>query len=71
VQGIAMHPMSQPLQEFPEMKPHYEKAHQLLLGKPAPRRPQDDTVQMFCRIGYSAAVSGTPRRALENFVRST
>jgi hypothetical protein len=69
-QGIAMHPMSQALQEFPEMRPHYERAHQLMLNKPAPSSAQDDTVQMFCRIGYSATVSPTPRRALDNFVRS-
>ena len=71
-QGIGMHPMSQALQEFAEMKPHYERAHQLLIGRAAPRSPQDETVQMFCRIGYSAEpAAATPRRALEKFIVNT
>lgn len=66
---LGMHPMSQALQEFPEMKPHYEQVHQLLLGQAAPRSPQDATVQMLCRIGYSAEpATATPRRALEKFI---
>lgn len=70
--GIGMHPMSQALQEFPEMKPYYEQVHQLLLGQGAPRSPQDATVQMFCRIGYAPEpVSPTPRRALEKFMVTT
>lgn len=69
-QDIGMHPMSQALQEFVEMQAHYEQVHQLLLGQSAPRSAQDLTVQMFCRIGYTAAPApATPRRALENFVR--
>ncbi|MFM7332088.1 MAG: twin-arginine translocation pathway signal protein, partial [Brachymonas sp.] len=69
--GIGMHPMSQALQEFAEMKPHYEQVHQLLLGQGAPRSPQDQTVQMFCRIGYAPeAAAATPRRALEKFIVS-
>ena len=66
--GLGLHPMSQALQEFAEMKPHYEKAHQLLLGKPAPQTPSDETLQMFCRLGYTAGVvPATPRRQLEKF----
>ncbi len=67
--GIGMHPMSQALQEFPEMKPHYEGVHQLVLGQAAPRSATDPTVQMFCRIGYSVEpAAATPRRALEKFI---
>lgn len=56
--GVGMHPMSQALQEFPEMAPHYAKAHELLAGN-------GETVQMFCRLGYTAAdVPATPRRPL-------
>ena len=73
--GVGVHPMSQPLQEFVEMKPFYAKAHQLLLGKPAPNAQAgqtaltDDTVQMFCRLGYTAAPApATPRRAVSKFV---
>lgn len=67
--GVGVHPMSQALQEFPEMRPHYEQAHQLLLGRAAPRNASDTTVQMFCRLGYPAAqVPATPRRPLQAFV---
>lgn len=70
--GLGVHPMSQALQEFTEMKPFYEQAHQLLLGKPAPRTAADETLQMFCRLGYTPeAVPATPRRAMEKFMVST
>lgn len=70
--GVGMHPMSQALQEFPEMKPHYEQVHQLLLGHNAPRTASEPTVQMFCRIGYAnKASAATPRKALATFIRST
>jgi hypothetical protein len=71
-QGIGMHPMSQALQEFPEMKPHYEQAHQLVLSQNAPRSAADLTVQMLCRIGYAPTpASATPRRAVEKFIVNT
>lgn len=63
--GLGVHPMSQALQEFPEMAPHYERAHRLVLGSPAPRSLADPTLQMFCRIGYpTVPATATPRRAL-------
>lgn len=69
--GIGIHPMSQALQEFPEMAPHFDKAHRLMLGKSAPEAQADETLQMFCRIGYTAAaISPTPRRSLETFLVS-
>jgi hypothetical protein len=69
--GLGVHPMSQPLQEFAEMEPFIQQAHQLLLGKPAPRAPGDETVQMFCRLGYTPApVPATPRRPLEVFIKT-
>jgi hypothetical protein len=67
--GLGVHPMSQALQEFAEMKPFYGHAHQLMLGKPAPQTPNDETLQMFCRLGYTAgAVPATPRRPMDKFV---
>jgi hypothetical protein len=70
--GIGMHPLSQALQEFPEMKANYEQAHQLVLGQSAPRSPQDATVQMLCRIGYTPTPApATPRRALDKFIVTT
>lgn len=69
--GLGMHPMSQAVQEFAEMAPHYERVHQLVLGRPAPRTQHDATVQMFCRIGYAQGeVPATPRRPLAQFVRA-
>ncbi len=66
--GVGMHPMSQALQEFAEMAPHYERAHQLMLGRAAPKTADDETVQMFCRLGYTAAPApATPRRPLAAF----
>ena len=64
--GLQVHPMSQAPQEFAEMKPHYDQLHQLLLGKPA----SEETVQMFCRVGYCAQQQHTPRRPVEGFVRA-
>ena len=69
--GVGMHPMSQAVQEFAEMAPHFEHVHQLVLGRPAPRTPQEPTVQMFCRIGYpQGEVPATPRRPLARFVQA-
>ena len=62
---LQVHPMSQAPQEFAEMKPWYDRLHQLLLGKPA----QQETVQMFCRIGYCAEQQPTPRRVLQSFLQ--
>ena len=64
--GLQMHPMSQAPQEFPEMKPWYDRLHQLLLDKPA----DQETVQMFCRIGYCDEQQHTPRRPLDGFLRA-
>ena len=63
--GLQIHPMSQAPQEFAEMKPFYDELHQRLVGKPA----AEETVQMFCRIGYCAPQQHTPRRALVGFVK--
>ena len=69
--GLGVHPMSQALQEFAEMAPHYARAHQLMLNRPAPGSPDDETVQMFCRLGYTAQPApATPRRPLASFVRT-
>ena len=64
--GMVMHPLSQALQEFPEMNEQYAKAHRLL-------RPESEgesaTVQMLCRVGYLPAGEElpvpSPRRGLE------
>ena len=67
--GVGMHPMSQALQEYPEMAPHYATVHRLLQDAAAPRDAGDSTVQMMCRVGYpTAPIPATPRRALRDFI---
>ncbi len=58
--GISFHPLSQALQEFPEMADHYRQAHKLLA------RNAGDTVQMLARIGYAPDVGPAPRHTLES-----
>lgn len=52
--GLAMHPMSQSLQEYPEMAAPFARIHQLLA-------PGGERVQMLARIGHAAAVPPSPR----------
>jgi len=54
-QGLAMQPLSQALQEYPEMDGHYSDMHKLL-GVGFPNR-----VQMLARLGYAAQVGPSPR----------
>ena len=56
--GLSLHPVSQALQEFPEMAPHHAKAHELL-AEPG------HTVQMLGRLGYGPKTPRTPRWRLE------
>ncbi len=56
--GVAMQPLSQALQEYPEMAVHYSKVHKMLA--------QDGgTVQMMARLGYCDAVPESPRWPIE------
>ncbi len=57
--GLAFHPLSQALQEFPEMAPAYDRAHELLAHQPGA------TVQMLARLGYAKAPPPAPRERLE------
>jgi nitroreductase len=59
-QGLAMQPISQALQEYPEVEAPYRNIHNLLQA-PAPRF----TVQMWARLGVGAVVAPAPRRGLE------
>ncbi|MEL6316639.1 MAG: twin-arginine translocation pathway signal protein, partial [Pseudomonadota bacterium] len=56
--GLALHPVSQALQEFPEMRAAREEAH-ALLAEPG------ETVQMLGRLGYGPSTPQTPRWPLE------
>lgn len=57
--GVAFHPLSQALQEFPEMAPAYDRAHEILAHQPGA------TVQMLARLGYAKAPPPAPREKLE------
>ena len=63
--GIDMHPLSQALQEFAEVRKEYVGLHALLGFDPA-----NTTVQMLCRVGFGKTAAGaTPRRLLTQLVR--
>jgi Nitroreductase family len=62
--GLSLHPVSQALQEFPEMNSQRELAHRLLqVAQPA-------RLQMLCRLGYGPNVEPSPRRPLQALLRS-
>ncbi|APE44283.1 twin-arginine translocation pathway signal protein [Sulfitobacter alexandrii] len=56
--GLSLHPVSQTLQEYPEMAVHRARAHALLASG-------GHTVQMLGRLGYGPATPRTPRWPLE------
>lgn len=56
--GLGLQPLSQALQEFPEMADCYAEVHQWLA-------PAGGTVQMLARLGYANAVGPSPRWPLE------
>lgn len=61
-QGLAIHPWSQTLQEYPEMAPLYREVHELI-GK-------GGRLQMLVRVGYAGPVVPAPRRSLDALVMS-
>jgi hypothetical protein len=61
--GLAVHPWSQSLQEFAEMRPLYDEVHSLIGG--------GERVHMLVRIGYAAADTTAPRRGLGALFRET
>lgn len=62
--GLGVQPMSQALQEFPEMAQLYKQAHEMLA-------PEGGTVQMLGRLGYGPDVGQSPRWPLEEKLRQT
>lgn len=59
--GLSLHPVSQALQEYPEMAGPYAKVHDLLAS-------ERETVQMLGRLGYGPKVPVSPRWPLETKV---
>lgn len=62
--GLSMQPLSQALQEYPEMADHY-RAMRDALGIGA-----GETLQMFVRLGYGPAVGPAPRWPYESRIRA-
>ncbi len=63
--GLSMQPMSQALQEYEAMKPHYKQVHQMLT------QASTEHVQMLARIGYAAKVPPSPRWELSTRIRNS
>jgi hypothetical protein len=57
--GLSMAPVSQALQEFPEMAQNYQLARELLGAR------GEEYVQMLVRLGYGPQVAAAPRWPLE------
>lgn len=66
--GMAMHPVSQCLQEFAEMGEPLKEVHELLV-KVSDGQPQR-RVQMLCRIGFGPKTEPQPRRMLQALIRT-
>jgi hypothetical protein len=64
--GVALHPLSQALQEFAEVRPQYLALHRTLGIDPA-----QGAVQMLARAGYALApAEPSPRRGLDALIRT-
>lgn len=61
--GLSLQPISQALQEYPEMAAEYELAHEMLAAP-------GETVQMLGRVGYGPTVATSPRWPLESKIRN-
>jgi hypothetical protein len=59
--GVAFQPLSQALQEYPEMAGLFGQVHAKLA-------PDGGRVQMLARIGYGPAVDQSPRWPLETII---
>lgn len=63
--GVAFHPMSQALQEYPEMA-----GTQASLYRALKLDPRAQVVQMLARIGYASGAQPSPRRELDTMIRT-
>ena len=64
--GIDMHPLSQALQEFAEVRPQFAALHALLGLDPA-----QETLQMLARVGVGASAGeASPRRPIAGMIRA-
>jgi hypothetical protein len=64
--GVDMHPLSQALQEFAEMRGPREAIHTTL-----DLAASGQTLQMLARVGFATEPGGpSPRRGLDSLVRT-
>lgn len=64
--GVEMHPLSQALQEFPEVKGPYDAVHRFLALD-----PKRNTLQMLSRTGFALeAAQPSPRRGLQPILQA-
>ena len=57
--GVGLHPLSQSLQEYEEVQPHFWEVHAMLTKRPGQR------IQMLGRVGYGPDVAPSPRWPVE------
>jgi hypothetical protein len=62
-EGLGFQPLSQALQEYPEMDALYAETHAKLA-------PNGGTVQMLARIGYGATIEASPRWPIDAKLRA-
>ena len=62
--GVAMQPLQQALQEYTEQRQHYKAIHSLCDAT------HDEVVQMWTRVGYATDVPPSPRRDLNEIIRT-
>jgi len=62
--GVRIHPISQILQEYPEMRDLQEDFLDSL------KIPKGHTVQMLARLGYAAQPNPSPRHPVTSLVKS-
>lgn len=63
-EGLGFQPLSQALQEYPEMSAFYDETHARLA-------PEGGTVQMLARIGYGSAKDPSPRWPIDAKIGQT
>ena len=61
--GVAMQPLQQALQEYPEQAQTHDGIRRLLEASDSAQ-----TVQMWARVGYAPQVEPAPRRSLDAFI---
>ena len=61
--GLALHPVSQALQEYKEVEPMYKEIHKRFA-------PNGETIQMLGLLGYGKQTPRTPRWSLPQRMRN-